>query len=63
MGLDELSMVATQIPSVKRVIRNATAEDGRKLIEQLYKLNTAEEIERFVHAEMKARFGDVLGSS
>jgi hypothetical protein len=33
-----------------------------KLIEQISKLNTAEEIERFVHAEMKARFGDVLGA-
>jgi phosphotransferase system enzyme I (PtsI) len=62
LGLDELSMVATQIPLVKRIVRNCTAEDGRKLLEQMLKLNTAEEIERFVHAEMKSRFGDVLGA-
>ncbi|MBI5548156.1 MAG: phosphoenolpyruvate--protein phosphotransferase [Deltaproteobacteria bacterium] len=61
LELDALSMVASQIPLVKRIVRNATAEDGRKLLEQMYKLNTAEEIERLVHQEMKARFGDVLG--
>jgi phosphotransferase system enzyme I (PtsI) len=59
LGLDELSMAAPQLPLVKRVIRNSTAEDGRKLLEQLLKLNTAEEIERYVHAEMKIRFGDL----
>ena len=63
LGLDELSMVASQIPLVKRIIRNSNAEDGRRLFEQMSKLNTAEEIERFVQAEMKARFGDVLAAT
>jgi phosphotransferase system enzyme I (PtsI) len=60
LGLDELSMVPAQIPIVKRIVRQATAEDGRKLVEQAFKLNTAEEIERFVRAEMQARFGKLL---
>jgi len=63
LGLDELSMVASQIPLVKRVIRSSNAEDGRRLFEQMSKLNTAEEIERFVQSEMKARFGDVLSAT
>ncbi len=60
MGMDELSMVASQIPVVKKIIRSSTSEDGRKLLEQALKLSTAEEIERFVRAEMQNRFGDEL---
>jgi phosphotransferase system enzyme I (PtsI) len=60
LGLDELSMVASQIPAVKRVIRSSTAEDGRKLVEQAFKLNTAHEIERFVRTEMQLRFGEAM---
>jgi phosphotransferase system enzyme I (PtsI) len=59
-GIDELSMVPAQIPVVKRIVRNATADDGKKLFEQALKLSTAEEIERFVRAEMQARFGEGL---
>jgi len=60
MGFDELSMVPSQIPLVKRVIRNSTSEDGRKLLEQAVRLTTAEEIERFVRSEMLSRFGELL---
>lgn len=61
LGLDELSMAAPQIPLIKRIIRHAKAEDGRKLLEAALQLSTAEEIERLVRAEMQARFGDMLG--
>jgi phosphotransferase system enzyme I (PtsI) len=60
LGMDELSMVPGQIPVVKRIVRQATAEDGRKLVEQAFKLSTAEEIERFVRSEMQVRFGRLL---
>ena len=60
LGLDELSMVPAQIPIVKRLVRQSTAEDGRRLVEQAFKLSTAEEIERFVKSEMQARFGKLL---
>lgn len=60
LGMDELSMVPAQIPVVKRIVRQATAEDGRKLVEQAFKLSTAEEIERFVRSEMQVRFGRLL---
>ncbi len=60
LGMDELSMVPGQIPVVKRIVRQATAEDGRKLVEQAFKLSTAEEIERFVRSEMQIRFGKLM---
>lgn len=60
LGLDELSMAAPQIPLIKRIIRHARAEDGRKLVEAAMQLSTAEEIERLVRAEMQSRFGEML---
>ncbi len=60
LGLDELSMAAPQIPLIKRIIRHARAEDGRKLLEAALQLSTAEEIERLVRSEMQSRFGEML---
>ena len=60
LGLSELSMNGPSIPLVKRVIRAAHAEDGRRLIERLLELTAADEIERLVRAEMQARFPGAL---
>ncbi len=60
MGLDALSMEPGQIPLVKRLLRSATAEEGRQLLERAVRHNTAEEIDRFVRAQMEARFGELL---
>ena len=57
LGFDELSMSAAQIPAIKKLIRSSSAVEGRKLVEQVMELNTAEEIERFVRVEMTRRFG------
>jgi phosphotransferase system enzyme I (PtsI) len=62
LGLDEFSMAAAQVPIIKRLIRHATAEEGRALLAHAMTLNTAEEIERFVRAEMQSRFGDALAA-
>ncbi len=63
LGFDELSMPAAQIPAIKRLIRSSSAMEGRKLLEQVMELNTAEEIERFVRLEMQRRFGDELAQA
>src|SRR5512137_1466207 len=60
LGLDELSMNGPSIPLVKRVIRNASAREGRELVERLLGLATADEIEREVRAEMTRRFPGLL---
>ncbi|MCI0569390.1 MAG: phosphoenolpyruvate--protein phosphotransferase [Myxococcaceae bacterium] len=56
LGFDELSMTAMQIPEVKRIIRAVSRDDARALLEGAMGLTTAEEIERYVHAEMERRF-------
>jgi phosphotransferase system enzyme I (PtsI) len=45
---------------VKRVIRAASAADGRALLDRLLQLTTADEIEHQVRTEMTRRFGALL---
>ncbi len=60
LGLDELSMNGPSIPLVKRVVRAASAADGRALVERILQLTPGEEIEREVRAEMARRFPGLL---
>jgi phosphotransferase system enzyme I (PtsI) len=59
LGFDELSMTAGQIPQVKQIIRRVSRADALKLLESAMLFSTAEEIERYVRAEMDRRFADV----
>ncbi len=61
LGVSELSMNGPSIPLVKRVIRAARAADGRKLVDRLLSLTTADDIEREVRTEMIRRFPGLLG--
>jgi phosphotransferase system enzyme I (PtsI) len=56
LGLSELSMNGASVPLVKRVIRAASAADGRRLLERILELTAADDIEREVQAEMVRRF-------
>ncbi len=56
LGLDELSMTAGQIPGVKNVVRAVAQAEARELVEKAMALGSAEEIERFVKAEVDRRF-------
>jgi phosphotransferase system enzyme I (PtsI) len=60
LGLTELSMSATYIPLVKRIIRAATVADGKLLLERVLDLTTGDEIERVVRTEMARRFGSIM---
>jgi phosphotransferase system enzyme I (PtsI) len=51
-GFDELSMTAGQIPIVKQIIRRASRAEAIALLDQAMRLTTAEEIERFIRAEI-----------
>jgi phosphotransferase system enzyme I (PtsI) len=56
-------MNGPSIPLVKRVIRSASAREGRELLDRLLGLNTADDIEREVRAEMTRRFPGLLEGS
>jgi phosphotransferase system enzyme I (PtsI) len=60
LGLSELSMNGPSIPLVKRVLRAASASEGRDLVHRLLELTAADDIERLVRAEMARRFPTLL---
>ncbi|HWV38028.1 MAG TPA: phosphoenolpyruvate--protein phosphotransferase [Vulgatibacter sp.] len=61
MGVDELSMAPAAIPVVRRVVRASTTAEARELAERAMAWEGAEGIEAFVHREMEARFGHLIG--
>lgn len=58
LGLDQLSMTAGQVPQVKRIVRGSTLNEAQELLKSAMRLSTAEEIERYVRAEMNRRFAN-----
>ena len=56
LGLDTLSMNPSDIPPVKRVLRSAHRRDARELLEAAMSFSSVDEIERFVHDQMRQRF-------
>lgn len=63
LGIDELSMAPTSIPLLRRIVRAATMEEARELLERAMSLTTADEIEQFVRRSMRERFGEILGDA
>ncbi len=60
-GFTELSMNAACIPRVKRVIRQISRQVGVDVLEQLLKLPTAHEVNRYMEEDMAHRFPDIFG--
>lgn len=56
LGADELSMSATSIPAVKRIIRASNTGEGRALLEEAMTLYVADDVEGFVRGEMARRY-------
>jgi phosphotransferase system enzyme I (PtsI) len=56
LGFEELSMTAGQIPVVKQIIRRCSRTDMASLLTNAMELSTAEEIERYIRAEMAKRY-------
>ncbi|MEH0834013.1 phosphoenolpyruvate-protein phosphotransferase PtsI [Pectobacterium cacticida] len=55
MGLDEFSMSAISIPSIKKIIRNANYEDAKALAEQALAQPTAQELSDLVSCFIKEK--------
>ncbi len=56
LGLEEFSMTAGQIPGVKDIIRRVSRTDAVAVLQQAMAFSSAEEIERFIKAEVDRRF-------
>jgi phosphotransferase system enzyme I (PtsI) len=60
LGLDEFSMNATSIPSVKNIIRGLSAEEATQIADQALQLPTSREVKAFVSESMKDRLPEGL---
>lgn len=60
LGLDEFSMNAPSIPSIKKIIRSVTMEDAKKIAEEALTLPTGAEVEEFINKKLKELNIDVL---
>jgi phosphotransferase system enzyme I (PtsI) len=60
LGFDELSMDAHCIPRVKRIIRQVRREDGERLLGDLLKLATTQEVTQRLEEEMNRRFPEIF---
>ena len=58
LGLDELSMNAPVIPWVKKIVREMSASEAKKLLREIMAFSTASEIEGCVREHMAALFPD-----
>jgi phosphotransferase system enzyme I (PtsI) len=58
LGLREFSMNAVSVPRVKRVIREVTIEDSKRLARDILVLSTAREIEEYTKDYMRSMFPD-----
>ena len=52
MGYHVLSMNATHLPKVKWVIRNIKRRDARRILARVLKMNTADEVSRYVNRQL-----------
>ncbi len=60
LGFRDLSMNATCMPRVKRVIRHIRSGDAVELVEQLLQMGTGREVVSYLEAEMERRFPGIL---
>lgn len=60
MGIRELSMTASALALVRRVVRASTIDDAELLVQNAMALDTSEEIEDYVRRTLEARFADLL---
>jgi phosphotransferase system enzyme I (PtsI) len=60
LGLHELSMNASALPVMKRLIRESTVAEGRALLSEIMSLPTPEEVEELVHDRMLTLFPEIF---
>ena len=60
MGIDELSMNARAIPLIKMIIRSLSMEEARADIENVIRLNTANEVRAYISERMKTLVPELI---
>ncbi len=62
LEIDELSMNAASIPTIKHLIRGVSLSEAAEVTYRALNLSTATEIEEYMTNELSGRFPDIFGS-
>jgi phosphoenolpyruvate-protein phosphotransferase (PTS system enzyme I) len=62
MGINELSLTATGIPQLKKLIRSLSRAEAEKDLENILKLKTSEEVRKYIHTITKDYLPDINGN-
>jgi phosphotransferase system enzyme I (PtsI) len=58
LGFDELSMPATNVPRLKKILRGIKKSDAEAFSRELFRFDTAREVLEFVRAEIQSRWSE-----
>ena len=59
IGIDELSMIASSIPEVKKVIRSFTMKEAAKISRNVLHMEDAEQIKKYLRSMIVAKFPEM----
>jgi len=59
LGIDEISTNATSIPEIKKIIRSLSAAECKAIAQRAMRLDTSEDVARYLTKELKARLADL----
>jgi phosphotransferase system enzyme I (PtsI) len=62
-GLDELSMPASAIPHIKRIIRRLTYKQAQRMLHECLQFATSAEVNQYVIGQLHAHYGDVFSAN
>jgi phosphoenolpyruvate-protein phosphotransferase (PTS system enzyme I) len=58
LGFDELSMPATNIPRLKKILRGIKKSDAEAMAREVFRFDTAREVLEYVRAEIQSRWAE-----
>jgi phosphotransferase system enzyme I (PtsI) len=59
LGIDEISTNSTSIPEIKKIIRSLSYEDCQRIAGRALRMDTADEITKYLTRELKSRLADL----
>ncbi len=59
MGIDELSVVPTILPEIKKIIRSVKFKDAKRIADKVLSLHTEEEIKEYLMSVVKKQLPDI----
>jgi phosphotransferase system enzyme I (PtsI) len=59
LGLDELSVIPTTLPEIKKIIRSVKHKDAKKIADKVLTLTTEDEIHQYLFSTLKGKLPDL----